>query len=127
MTKFQRMAVLALGLLLVVRGVRASDSSKVDSSINPVEEPFSQDAHVSLRVPLQSRENFSFAGDVQWTHIWKGFGALAGAYIFAALASRGFAQHENHRGLTSLLRSSGDGRLDHYEQEAPLEARARVR
>jgi hypothetical protein len=21
------------------------------------------------------------AGDVQWTHIWKGFGALAGAYI----------------------------------------------
>src|SRR5215831_1229006 len=28
------------------------------------------------------------AGDVQWTHIWKGFGALAGAYVFAALASR---------------------------------------
>jgi len=27
------------------------------------------------------------AGDVQWTHIWKGFGALAGAYVFAALAS----------------------------------------
>jgi hypothetical protein len=30
-------------------------------------------------------------GDVAWTHIWKGFGALAGAYIFAALASRGLA------------------------------------
>jgi hypothetical protein len=29
-----------------------------------------------------------FGGDVQWTHIWKGFGALAGAYVFAALASR---------------------------------------
>jgi hypothetical protein len=29
------------------------------------------------------------AGDVEWTHIWKGFGALAGAYVFAALASRG--------------------------------------
>jgi hypothetical protein len=43
---------------------------------------------------------------LQWTHIWKGFGALAGAYIFAALASRGFIQHE---------------------QEAPLEAPARVR
>jgi len=55
------MAVLALGLLLVVRGVRATDSSEVDSIINPVEEPFSQDdAHVSLRVPLQSGENFNF-------------------------------------------------------------------
>jgi hypothetical protein len=31
-------------------------------------------------------------GDVQWTHIWKGFGALAGAYVFAALASRRFAR-----------------------------------
>ena len=31
-----------------------------------------------------------FAGDVQWTHFWKGFGALAGAYVFAALSSRGF-------------------------------------
>ena len=33
-----------------------------------------------------------FAGDVQWTHFWKGFGSLAGAYIFAALASRGFSR-----------------------------------
>jgi hypothetical protein len=32
------------------------------------------------------------AGDVQWTHCWKGFGALAGVYVFAALASRGFAR-----------------------------------
>jgi hypothetical protein len=32
-----------------------------------------------------------FGGDVSWTHIWKGFGALAGAYVFAALASRGLA------------------------------------
>ena len=30
-----------------------------------------------------------FGGDMQWTHFWKGFGALAGAYVFAALASRG--------------------------------------
>ena len=60
MTKFQRIAALALGLLLVVRGVRATDSFEVDSSISPVEEPFSQDAHVSLRVPLQSGENFNF-------------------------------------------------------------------
>ena len=28
------------------------------------------------------------AGQIEWTHIWKGFGALLGAYIFAALASR---------------------------------------
>ncbi|WP_035357919.1 hypothetical protein [Edaphobacter aggregans] len=33
-----------------------------------------------------------FGGDVQWTHTWKGFGALAGAYIFAALALRGLAR-----------------------------------
>ena len=32
-----------------------------------------------------------FGGDVQWTHIWRGFGALAGAYVFAALAPRGLA------------------------------------
>src|SRR5215475_12073151 len=67
------------------------------------------------------------AGDVQWTHIWKGFGALAGAYIFAALVSRGFFQHEDHTRLTNLLRSSATGRLDHHDQEAPLEARVRVR
>jgi hypothetical protein len=33
-----------------------------------------------------------FGGDVEWTHFWKGFGSLAGAYVFAALASRGFAR-----------------------------------
>jgi hypothetical protein len=27
-------------------------------------------------------------GHVEWAHIWKGFGALFGAYVFAALASR---------------------------------------
>jgi hypothetical protein len=27
-------------------------------------------------------------GHVEWTHIWKGFGALIGAYVFVALASR---------------------------------------
>ena len=67
------------------------------------------------------------AGDVQWTHIWKGFGALAGAYIFAALASRGFVQHEDHRRLTRLLRPRPGERLDHHEHEARLAARVRVR
>jgi hypothetical protein len=32
-----------------------------------------------------------FQGAIHWTDVWKGFGALAGAYIFAALASRGLA------------------------------------
>jgi hypothetical protein len=38
-------------------------------------------------------------GDVEWTHFWKGFGALAGAYVFAALASHGLA--ENRRSVRS--------------------------
>jgi hypothetical protein len=38
-----------------------------------------------------------FGGDVQWTHIWKGFGALAGAYVFAALASRGRARRPKNQ------------------------------
>jgi hypothetical protein len=29
---------------------------------------------------------------VHWTDLWKGFGALAGAYVFTALASRGSAR-----------------------------------
>jgi hypothetical protein len=36
-------------------------------------------------------------GEVQWTHAWKGFGALGGAYVFAALALRGLARHEGGR------------------------------
>ena len=38
-----------------------------------------------------------FGGEVTWTNIWKGFGALAGAYVFAALASRGLAKREGQR------------------------------
>src|SRR5215471_17194239 len=57
---YLEIAVFTLGLLLAVPGVQATESSEVDSSINRVEEPFSQDAHVSLRVPWQSRDNLSF-------------------------------------------------------------------
>ena len=46
-------------------------------------------------------------GDIQWTHIWKGFGALAGAYVFAALASRALGQRED--------------RLDSHRHEERLE------
>ena len=38
-----------------------------------------------------------FGGDVQWTHFWKGFGSLGGAYVFAALATRGFARYKSQR------------------------------
>ena len=38
-----------------------------------------------------------FAGDIQWTHVWKGFGALGGAYVFAALASRGLAARRGRK------------------------------
>jgi hypothetical protein len=37
-----------------------------------------------------------FAGELTWTNIWKGFGALAGAYVFAALASRGRVKPRRH-------------------------------
>ena len=50
-----------------------------------------------------------FGGEVQWTHIWKGFGALAGAYVFAAIASRGLARQD--RSLVGRLveRQEPDG------------------
>jgi hypothetical protein len=35
-----------------------------------------------------------FDSEVTWTNIWKGFGALAGAYVFAALASRGLSKQK---------------------------------
>ncbi|HTF32205.1 MAG TPA: hypothetical protein VK714_00730 [Myxococcota bacterium] len=46
------------------------------------------------------------AGNVEWMHLWKGFGALAGAYVFAALASRGLAEVASRRGLGSPKRAS---------------------
>lgn len=46
-----------------------------------------------------------FGGDWQWTHIWKGFGALAGAYVFAALASRGIARRSHQQLGCAILRT----------------------
>jgi len=48
--------------------------------------------HIYLSVGHLSK---LFEGDVQWTHFWKGFGSLGGAYEFAALATRGFARCKN--------------------------------
>ena len=56
-----------------------------------------------------------FGGDVQWTHIWKGFGALAGAYVFAAPAQRGFARQLEKREAeleAGVVRSSLTRSLD---------------
>ena len=47
--------------------------------------------HVYLATGHLSR---LFGGEVEWTHIWKGCGAMAGAYVFTALASRGLARHK---------------------------------
>ena len=51
--------LLALGLLAAAQSVRANEFSEVNSNTNSGAEPFSQETHVSLRIPLQSGENFS--------------------------------------------------------------------
>ena len=53
-------AVLSLELLLVVRGALGTERSGIDSTGKTVPEPFSQETHVALSVPLQTGENFSF-------------------------------------------------------------------
>ena len=53
-----------------------------------------------------------FGGDVQWTHIWKGFGALAGAYVFAAIASRGLARYADRQLHAGASRLGVDEQLD---------------
>jgi len=58
---YLRIFVPLLGLLLVVRSVRGTEPSEIDSRINSVDEPFSHGRHVSLRIPLQRGENFSLA------------------------------------------------------------------
>lgn len=47
-----------------------------------------------------------FGGAAQWTDIWKGFGALAGAYVFAALASRGIAARLDRQRTDTWLRNA---------------------
>ena len=49
------------------------------------------------------------AGDVQWTHFWKGFGSLGGAYVFAALATHGSARYKNQLpSLKAVLSTTND-------------------
>ena len=66
-------------------------------------QPFTAVVVVAVHVYLAAGHlSQFFGGDVQWTHIWKGLGALAGAYLFAALASRALA--ETQRSVRSLNR-----------------------
>ena len=51
-------------------------------------------------------------GDIEWTHLWKGFGALGGVYVFAALASRGFAQRSRQDFYPGAVRHGQETRLD---------------
>ena len=51
--------------------------------------------HVYLSIGHLSK---LFGGDLEWIYIWKGFGSLGGAYVFAALASRGFARQKAQLG-----------------------------
>ena len=59
-----------------------------------------------------------FGGEVQWTHIWKGFGALGGAYVFAALALRGLARQEGwHIHAGPLQRGEEKWLASHQHEE----------
>jgi hypothetical protein len=60
-------------------------------------------------------------GDVQWTHFWKGFGALGGAYVFAALASRGLARQVGRHIHAGLLRRGEEKWLASHQHEKGLE------
>jgi hypothetical protein len=57
--------------------------------------------HVYLAVEHLSK---LFGGELTWTNIWKGSGALAGAYVFAALASRRLAQHKGKHLVSGAMR-----------------------
>src|SRR5438477_5031260 len=52
--------VLTLGILSLVPGIRATEPSEVGANGNRVSQPFATEVGVSLRLPLQSGENFSY-------------------------------------------------------------------
>lgn len=62
-----------------------------------------------------------FGGDVRWTHWWKGFGALGGAYVFAALASHALARNGWLHFYGKTQRQSAEVRLDGDQLEKRLE------
>jgi len=82
--------------------------------------PFTALVVAAVHVYLASGHLWSlFGGDVQWTHIWKGFGALAGAYVFAALASRSLSRRSDTENI-----HAGAGGHECRPERAPRDARA---
>jgi hypothetical protein len=61
-----------------------------------------------------------FGVEVQWTHIWKGFGALGGAYVFLALASRGLARQVGGHIHAGPLRRGEEKWLGSHQHEERL-------
>jgi len=68
--------------------------------LHPLTSLFLGGIHLYLSVGHLSK---LFGGDVQWTHVWKGFGALGGAYIFVALATRKLAETRKSVALLKRL------------------------
>src|SRR5215469_13464856 len=54
------LATATLGILCVIQGIHATEPVGFDATNNAIDEPFASEAIVSLRVPLQNDENFSF-------------------------------------------------------------------
>ena len=52
--------VLTLGILSVVPAAHATEPPQVDANARAIGEPFATEVGVSLRLPLQSGENFSY-------------------------------------------------------------------
>jgi hypothetical protein len=53
-------SALALGILSVLPTICGAEPLQLDANGNAADEPFAPDARVSLRLPLQTTENFSF-------------------------------------------------------------------
>ena len=54
------LAVFTGGILSVLSVLRAAEFPEVDTKEGPIDEPFPPDTHASLRLPLQTTENFGF-------------------------------------------------------------------
>jgi hypothetical protein len=59
------LAVFTVGILSVVSVLRATEFPEVDTNKDPCSDPFPPDTAVSLRLPVQTTENFSFGAVAQ--------------------------------------------------------------
>src|SRR5208282_2404759 len=71
--------------------------------LHPLTALFLGGVHVYLAAGHLSK---LIGGARDWTDIWKGLGALAGAYIFVALASRGLAGRQAPRSADARLEAA---------------------